>query len=220
MKNKLWIFGDSYSAPYPQISKYGDVYIKWKGYQPKVYGDVLGDKLGMSVINSAVGGTDNYSIFESFCNSVTEMKKGDAVVIGWSDTVRFRIVGDYNNRWKSILVNENYVNPIFKHVSKSSIDEIGVNRMHDLYWLEVISWSNLIRFTLNTNGIDVLFFTPFRTSYHIVPIEWHIKQLETIREETKGDIEDWHHSEEGNRILGVMLYDMMLNKSKGKRKII
>jgi hypothetical protein len=220
MVNKLWIFGDSFSAPYTKISKKCEEYIEWKGYEPKVYGDVLGEKLGMEVINTALGGLDNYSIFESFCNSVEKMKKGDAVVIGWSETTRFRLVKDLAMEWQSIIINDWHNNPHFNHISKDSINEIGVNRMSMLYWIEVMSWSKLIQFTLNTNGIDVLFFTPFTKGYSIIPADWRIQKLERIVHETNGNINDWHHNEKSNHILGVELYDRLINKKNNKGKII
>ena len=220
MVNKLWIFGDSYSAPYPKISKNGKEYIEWKGYEPKVYGDVLGEKLGMEVINTALGGLDNYSIFEFFCNNVDKINPGDVVVIGWSDTTRFRLVKDIEIKWQSIIINAKHTNPHFNHISKDSINEIGVNRMSMLYWIEVMSWSKLIQFTLNTNKIDVLFFTPFTKGYSIVPTDWHIKKLERIVDETNGNVDDWHHSEKGNHILGIELYDRLINRKNSKCKII
>ena len=46
--NKLWVFGDSFSAPFSKIMDttgfgYRSKYNKWKGYISKSYGDIISD---------------------------------------------------------------------------------------------------------------------------------------------------------------------------------
>ena len=66
----LWTFGDSMTAGYTEGSGWADKYIEWKGYKPKIYPEIISDKLGMELKNLAKGGYDNYSIFETLCANV------------------------------------------------------------------------------------------------------------------------------------------------------
>ena len=41
----VWTFGDSLTAPYSEDYDWSNNYIKWKGYIPKVYGDIISDQV-------------------------------------------------------------------------------------------------------------------------------------------------------------------------------
>lgn len=49
MESKLWCFGDSYTQGYNPNVDWCKEYINFKGYQPKVYCDFLGEKLGIKI---------------------------------------------------------------------------------------------------------------------------------------------------------------------------
>ena len=77
MKNKIWIFGDSFSTPFEthDLGPFATKYIKWKGYTPKTFGDILGEKLGLEVLHFAKGGADNDTIFESVYKNAPQIQK-------------------------------------------------------------------------------------------------------------------------------------------------
>ena len=52
MKRTLWTFGDSFTARFANTG-WSTNYVKWKGYIPKVYGEIISDKLEMQLQNWA-----------------------------------------------------------------------------------------------------------------------------------------------------------------------
>jgi len=205
MKNKLFVFGASMDASFSSNKVWSVPYMEWKGYIPKVYGEFLSEMLGLKLINCAVGGTDNYTIFEFFCNKVSEMVEGDTVVIGWTEPARFRLAPPNGFSWCSILPNFNIQ---IDGISNNTLNEILVNRMHDLYWMEIISWSRLIQLALQSKGISVIFYSPFQSYYKGFPKEWYIhNRIETITMETDGKVINDHYSERGHNKLANIFYD-------------
>ena len=48
----LWTFGGSFTERYTDKYNWSRDYIKWKGYTPKVYGDIIAEKLDLDLKNS------------------------------------------------------------------------------------------------------------------------------------------------------------------------
>jgi hypothetical protein len=199
---KLWVFGDSFSAPFNDIGKNSKDYIKLKGYQPKVYCDLISEKLGITGINCAEGGLDNYSILNKICDRVDEIEDGDIIIIGWSSPVRFRIVNkdgwrpitpEYNSEWANVFINRGDSN---------------------LYWEEVISWSKLINKKFNN---QIIHFSPFASIDSGVPKNWivDIMGIEGISQETKGKLMDGHYSENGHITLSKIFLKRIENNTTG-----
>ena len=67
MKKTLWTFGDSFTESFGTTKgrNWIDNYIDWKGYVPKVYGEIISDEMGFELVNLGKGGSDNYSIFQN-----------------------------------------------------------------------------------------------------------------------------------------------------------
>jgi len=67
MKRTLWTYGDSFTESMNTATGalWVDEYVGWKGYIPKVYGEIISDNMGMELVNLGKGGSDNYSIFQS-----------------------------------------------------------------------------------------------------------------------------------------------------------
>lgn len=208
MNRRIWTFGDSFTESFSDnnadwVSKYTD----WKGYVPKVYGEVIAEEMGLELVNMGKGGSDNYSILQSICDSVRAIDKDDIILIGWSTTTRFRLVSKYGF-WKPIIPNFDKNLRNLENISKDTIDEVLVNRTHNLYIDEVRSWIKLLDYTFSNN-----------TLIHWSPLEYgaaknHFKHLETIRTETNGVIDDGHYSESGHKELGKILMDMIYNNKK------
>ena len=97
--NKLWIFGDSFSATNKRnnIEHWRRDYIKWKGYTPKVWCEVLNDSLQLKLHNLSISATDNYTIFDTIIDSLDSISENDIVIIGWTSTLRFRLIDKLNN---------------------------------------------------------------------------------------------------------------------------
>lgn len=187
---RLFVFGDSFTDKY--IISNNTRYVNWKGYVPKCYHEILGDKLGLPVINYAKSfGMDNYTIFQELCNNIHSIKN-DIVVINWSEPVRFRMVDIVTGKWRTVLPIKNtrvtkglpYVNG----VNDATIENVFTNRSHPLWLKEVDSWINIINEALHHSTV--------------IHWSWYNDTIrETITQETNGEVFDFHYSEKGHQDL-------------------
>jgi len=208
MKQKLYIFGDSFSAGFSFESNWTNNYVNWKGYTPKGFDEIISQKLNLELINLADNASDNYSILQKFCDNVKNIKKNDLVIIGWSSPLRFRLV---SNDWITILPNYDKFSTkeIDKtKISESTLIEILLNRDDIRYCNEVNSWIKL----LNNLDKNIIHWTPFDQRLDCM----FLNKFETIFAETNGKLNDWHFSENGH----IQLSDLFINKFKNKNKIL
>ena len=102
--------------------------------------------------NLSVGGNDNYTIFQTFCDNVEYIKNNDIVIIGWTSYCRFRLT-DKNN-WQQILPTVDFK---IDGISKQTIDEIFINRESSgKYVDEINSWIKLINLYLKNLILKLL----------------------------------------------------------------
>lgn len=224
--NKLWVFGDSFSATNKlnNLESWRLKYKNWKGYTPLVWGDFLSLKIQHRLINCAIGGIDNYTIFETILDVIDSIKENDIVFIGWSSTLRFRLVGK-NNSFVTIRPNNFNLDTVsfsqstltnteeFENISLKTITELLINRDNALFQYEVNRFIKIINLYLN-NKCKVIHWSPFQfinNNMNIIKIEC-IKDLEKISDETNGYINDGHYSENGHKILSEYFYDLISKK--------
>jgi hypothetical protein len=206
----LWTFGDSFTDSYNPIFEWADKYIKFKGYKPKVYPDLIAGELGYNLKNKAVAGSSNQSILQAICDNVDLIKPGDVIIIGWSSPIRFRLVNQYDN-WQDIIPQMLKFNKI-SDVNTESIIEILENRTHKKYCDEVNSWIKLINKSLEQCRV-------IHWKYHSENIKAEpLRDFQTIDEETNGEINDYHYSENGHIVLAKRLIEIL--NSKNKKKLI
>ena len=208
MSQKLYIFGDSFSAGFSFESNWTNNYVNWKGYTPKGFDEIISQKLNLELINLADNASDNYSILQKFCDNVKNIKKNDLIIIGWSSPLRFRLV---SNDWITILPNYDKFSTkeIDKtKISESTLIEILLNRDDVRYCNEVNSWIKL----LNNLDKNIIHWTPFDQRLDCM----FLSKFETIVTETNGELNDWHFSENGH----LQLSDLFINKFKKKNKML
>ena len=208
MSQKLYIFGDSFSAGFSFESNWTNPYVNWKGYTPKGFGEIISQKLNLELINLSENASDNYSILQKFCDNEKSIKKNDLVIIGWSSPLRFRLV---SKDWITILPNYDKFSTkeIDKtKISESTLIEILLNRDDIRYCNEVNSWIKL----LNNLDKNIIHWTPFDQRLDCM----FLNKFETIVTETNGKLNDWHFSENGHK----QLSDLFINKFKSKNKIL
>lgn len=204
MKQTLWTFGDSFTQSYTNnTAEWIRNYCDWKGFTPKVYGEIISEKLDIELKNLGVGGYDNYSIFQSVCDSAKDIKSNDIIIIGWSAVSRFRLVSK-SNVWIPIMPKWSYEKN-FEFVSQSSIEEIIVNRESELYKDEVRSWIKILTHAFPNNIVINWDWV----SDGVAPN--YFGNLMNIRRETNGLIDDGHYSEEGQIQLANELLSMISN---------
>jgi len=204
----LWTFGDSLTAPFDKKYEWSRNYLQWKGYDPKVYPNLISEKLNLQLNNLAIPGSDNYSIFQTFCNISHKIKKDDVVIFGWSSPIRFRLATKYNT-WKTFIPNYSENQADIEGVSPESINEILLNRENLNFSEEVNSWIKLIETFLG--DIKNVQWTTFdhRLNAHM------IRNLQTIRVETNGEVDDGHFSEKGHVELSeILMTHLTMKKNK------
>lgn len=212
---KLWVFGDSFSATNKrnEIEKWRKLYIKWKGYTPKVWCEFLNDSLGLKLHNLSISATDNYSIFDTIIDSIDSISENDIVIIGWTSTLRFRIIDKFN-KFNTIRpsdsINQSTLNHTYEYdmISMDTINELLINRDNDLYQYELNRFIKIINKSINAN---IIHWSPFQQSHPIINIHNInlLKNLELIRDETMGEINDTHYSENGHKELANYFYNIL-----------
>jgi hypothetical protein len=216
---KLYVFGCSFSALHnihllndPSFKKYyefrGDSF-------PISWSEILANKLGLELVNTAKWGSDNYTIFESFCKVSDKITSDDIVIIGWSQTLRFRLYSQITNNLTSLNVWKTNENHFFPNISEQTIDEIIVNRDSTLWVDEVYSWmkvitqlSKLVKFKLYYWS----FFSEFPEMYVLNDVLDY--GAEYITHETGGEVINEHMGEVGHQKQAQYFEDIILNKQK------
>ena len=176
----VWVFGDSFSVDFEnnRIGNF-ELYKDLKGSYPKSWGKLISEELGCDYKNFAQGGWDNYSILQSFCENITEIKPNDIVFVGWAPEPRIRIT-DENGKWRSF----NAMAQIdWGGISSDCILDLLLNRVTGEHREsnkgveeERIAWENMIKFTMKdmilhiwrwSNIIDRGYQKPIPTSRKI-----------------------------------------------------
>lgn len=221
---KLWIFGDSYSEPF---SKYNSMqwkpeYVKWKGYVPKYYGEFISDELKIQLVNSARGGSDNYTIFESIIPFLYKISPDDIIIIGWSHTIRFRVVNkidEFNTIRPSSLDVVFDINRRIPYLdlSNETLREITVNRNSKNYISEVNNYIKFINFAFSKNKI--IHWSPFcQDKEGLNATAKSLDKYETINKETLGSVSDEHFSENTHKDLAYQFIDLINNYKYSQQK--
>jgi hypothetical protein len=203
--SRLWVFGDSFSAPYNMQAEWSRKYIEYKGYQPKVFADLLSEKLGYELRNNAIMGADNYTIFEQFCISFPSFEDNDIVIIGWSSYYRFRLVTDAG-QWLFLHPQHENVLTGTKNVSKQTVDEIIVNREAKNYLDELNNWIVFIN-AIKTKT-KIIQWTPFDIG---IKTEF-LYGYECVTKDTNFEIIDGHFSENGHKEITEVFLKKIKNK--------
>ncbi len=212
--NTLWTFGDSFTdffkPPQNSGNHWRHKYIEWKGYIPKVYGEIISEKLNMDFINKGKGGCDNNHIFEEFCEVSKLIKENDIVIFGWTNQQRIRLATK-NNKWGFFNPEKKTNNGFFAHIplsefdfiSESTIQEMLINKESTLYLKELNNWIKLINLALkNIKTIHWGWDEKINNTSAI-----YIKGYETIKTETNGMVDDGHWCEDGH----IKFADFLIN---------
>lgn len=213
--NKLWVFGDSYSEPFYRNAKWRIPYLEWKGYMPKYYGEMVAVNCNLFHINNAIGGTDNYTILDTIIHNLDKIEKEDVIIIGWSNTIRFRVVGVENSFHTIRPGSLGYVLDSNKNnqninLSDETLIELSINRDNQIYINELNNYIKLLNHTFKDNKI--IHWSPF--SQHKYGLNTTLKNLvdyESVRVETNGLVDDGHFSSNAHIVLAEEFTDIINN---------
>lgn len=214
----LWAFGDSftdfYYPPSPKFRHWRHDYIDWKGYIPKVYVEIISEKLNMRLVNKGKGGCCNLYILEEFCKVANQIKNDDIVIFGWTSQQRFRLPNK-NSEWVYFNTEPNNSDGFFVHgsmddfeiLSKSTVLETIINRTNPIYSNEVCNWIKLINLTLK----NVTTFHWSWDSYTKICGIYQSKYYKTISDETNGEVADNHWCEDSHYEFAEFVMNRILN---------
>jgi hypothetical protein len=225
--NTLWTFGDSFTdffyPPDKSEIHWRQKYIKFKGYTPKVYGEIIAEKLNLNLINLGMGGVDNSHILEMFCKVVDKIKEDDILIFGWTNQSRFRLVNKHN-QWghfntepindKGFFSHKKF--ETFEFISENTVQELLINRTNVLYMLEIRNWIKLINFSTKNKIIHWTWCPDLSKCGIIRP-----KGYKSIKEETNGVVDDGHWCEDGHIEFADFLINLInknINLNDFKRK--
>lgn len=224
---KLWTFGCSFTADfypvgYEHIPSTYDEYKKFKGGTlPDVWPTILGKKLNYDVRNCAIGGSSNYNILKQFINVIDNINDGDILIFGWTQLVRFCAVNELEYRMIEMLPRQSY--DVNVGYSKTTVDEILVNRSHPLWAEEIHNWIKFINDYCKLKNVEVFHWNSDTfifdmdskfiddKKYILPPKENHLKTTSmihyfsfslgsplTIKQETENKVNDLHLGEIGH----------------------
>lgn len=198
--NKLWVFGDSFSVPF-ELMKHIP-YIPYKGYVPKIYSEIIADKLGYDLMDNSIGGSCNATIFHKFISVVDQISDNDLVIFGWTQNFRFRIASE-TNIFTDILIGviEQYE---INHISKDALLEFSCNKeASSIYFTEISDYIKLINHTLKNNkALHWTWVEPinlndrYEKEYYdlLVPFKKYL----SVTQETDSQLNDFHYGEIGH----------------------
>jgi hypothetical protein len=226
--NTLFTFGCSYTADYNVMTN--QEYKKFKGGElPNVWPKVLSKKLNINLKNYGEPSIGNEQIFHNFCKHINEVQENDTLIIGWTFLNRHRWVNVNKSQWITVNVGTKDDNII----SKSTNDEIIINRTNPLYIQNVYDYEKIIDLYCECKKINVYYWSGdkeiiYKQSKELlnnskylsnnlikedeIPFDEVFRRGgELIVNETKGLIQDHHMGESGHRILGELFYEHIKN---------
>lgn len=176
----LFGFGDSFTGGHFQDPDFMP-YQQWRKFRggnlPPVWIDLLGYKLEMDVKNYGHGGNSNQEIFETICINCNQFKKGDVVIVNWTEITRFRWICKGNFRasegiydveyWRRIQVASDDEDCL----SKTTKIDIVKNRMGKLYLDEIYNYEKIIDQLASSIGFTVFYWSGDSNIIYTLPSE-------------------------------------------------
>lgn len=172
-QNKLWCFGDSFTAGdgcirSPKENPYSSTTISYRKYLNKqdgeeilIYPDYVSNHFNLELINKASGGASNEMIFDCIFTNIKDIKKDDYIIIGISYFERFDVF--INNVLAPTNIGSISTTPdsVFEQngLSRSGVLEIIVNRNHNVFKDRLIRQIKAIKYLLNSICNNVCIWT-------------------------------------------------------------
>lgn len=219
----LHLFGDSYSQGHNLDLTYPP-YQAWKNHRkgdlPPTWGELLSEKLGMSLSVRAVAGMSNQEIFMTFCKHAKEFVKNDIVIINWTYMPRFRWASfERDNDGEVIIDTRSKPKPMWKrlgggisphdlhHINKGTLRDIVLNRTEDLYLEEIYQYENLIEQFGKAMGFRFFFWSAENSLIFNLPREEQRQRKYLLHDEFEITGSDHHFFEIIKRYGGFNIHD-------------
>ena len=172
-QNKLWCFGDSFTAGdgcirSPKENPYSLTTISYRKYLNKqdgeeilIYPDYVSNHFNLELVNIARGGASNEIIFDNLFTNIKNINKDDYIIIGISYFERFDI-------WMDNIISPTNVGSIsttpdilFEKygLSRQGLLEVITNRNNKVFKDRVIRQIKAIKYLLNSVCNNVCIWT-------------------------------------------------------------
>jgi hypothetical protein len=217
MDKKIWTFGDSYTEsmkPVTGLSDYREKYTQYKGRIPKVFSDFFVEDYGYVCHNSGIGGADNYTILDSIIKQLDQIKDDDIIIVGWSSPERTRLANKYgfftsiHPHWAD---HQKKSNCELIGVSLNTVEEILVNRYDSSCYVNELN--RIIKLLNNTFKNNILIhWSPFNRNFKGMNVTPVSSNLQTIWQETEGEIRDNHYSENAHKVISEYFHKIINNE--------
>ena len=160
--NNLWIFGDSFSAPFNDMARWSwfREYLSFLNQNKfDTWQEIVARDLNLNLKELGETSISNSEIFERFATNCGRIQEEDTVIINWTNQERFRIPEEKVNKFINIIPgfirNIEYTETYF---SVEEIEKIGVSRMHNIYQVELNNWANLINEFCKSKNVRTIFW--------------------------------------------------------------
>jgi hypothetical protein len=212
MEKNIWIFGDSFSTSFKTqfdgTCSYD--YIKYKGYYPKVFSEIISETFNLNLKDYSQGGSSNQDIFNKFVLNLNQIDKNDIFIFGWTQNVRFNVATKTNGYVPVILGGADEKTYDFVDIPFQSLVDLANNRLtYSSYWIDVISYIKVINHILKNNIVYHWTWVNPSNEYHLnlgnYQKEYYdllvpFKNYPSITEETKNLIHDLHWGERAHSL--------------------
>lgn len=143
----LHLFGDSFTEGH-NLDLTFPPYKEWRKYRggelPPCWGDLLSEKLNMTLANRAMGGMSNDEIFNTICRYSDQFQKDDIVIINWTYPHRFQWAfwSEEKERYTWIRLGADPRDGSV--ISESTRTEIALNRILSPYIDRIYEYEHFI----------------------------------------------------------------------------
>jgi hypothetical protein len=156
LKPVLYMFGDSHTQTFKSHYESGQTwsvqYVKHLGFVPEHYAELIPKYFDIDVVNRGMGGASNYTIFDSFLKTMSQIKPKDILIFNWTSEGRFRIADDVNQFVDIIPFNPHPKQN--ENVKKSTTEEIALNRVtYSIWYKEISNFIEIIKNLFPNNQI-------------------------------------------------------------------
>jgi hypothetical protein len=212
MKNNLWVFGDSFSAPFDNLilNNWLKLYLETAKLDKfPFWQEIVAEKLNLNLIDNGVGGSDNYSIFESFCKNSINIKSEDCVIINWSNINRFRIPINDTDFFSILpkLIPSNLLNKII--FTEEELNKISISRNHKLFQNEINNWSLFINEFCKLKNVKILFWGICEQQpYFFVDLWKYMNNRGTIKDDFP-QLNNYHFSKIGHELFANIVIEKL-----------
>lgn len=194
----LWIFGDSFSVPFERV-KNEHPYVPYKGHNVKIFSELICEKLNINLMDQSNGGSSNYDIFHTFIKNLDNIKNDDIIIFGWTQIIRFRIASKINDFYDVIIAVVEHMKQLID-VPSESLYDITLNRSkNSIYFDELCDYIKIIKQSkpnckiLNWTWVEPIFNDEYEKNFYNLLIPY--VKYKNIKEETNGDVNDFHYGE-------------------------